>query len=95
MREILPPKALVLTWLGLLACLAATLSFAFVPAGNVNLVVALTISVVKTTLVLVWFIKLPESPYLTWAAAAAGLFWLAILFALTSTDYLTRTMVPT
>jgi cytochrome c oxidase subunit 4 len=95
MRKILPPRALILTWLGLLACVAATLGFAFVPAGAFNTVVALTISTVKTAMVLVWFIKLPQSPHLTWAAAAAGLFWLAILFALTGTDYLTRVVVPT
>jgi len=95
MREILPPKALILTWLALLACVAATLGFAYVPAGAFNTVVALLISTAKTAMVLVWFIKLPQSPHLTWAAAATGLFWLAILFALTGTDYLTRVVVPT
>lgn len=89
-----PPRTLVLTWMGLVACLAFTLGFAFVPAGAGNLVVALSISLLKAALVVVWFIKLPGEPRLNWVAAAAGLFWLAILFALTSVDYATRVNAP-
>lgn len=86
-----PPLPLLLTWAALLALLAATLALAYVPMpGPMNVVVALGISVAKTLLVLALFMKLFRAPALTRAAAAAGLFWLAVLFALSATDYLTR-----
>jgi caa(3)-type oxidase subunit IV len=90
MRDVLPPRSLVLTWLALLALVTLTLSLSFVPLGSFNVVVALTISVVKTVLVLIVFMKLRETLPITRVAAAAGLFWLAILFTLTATDYFTR-----
>lgn len=86
-----PPLPLLLTWAVLLALLAATLGLAYVPMpGPMNTVVALGISVAKALLVLALFMKLFRAPALTRAAAAAGLFWLAVLFALSATDYLTR-----
>jgi cytochrome c oxidase subunit 4 len=94
MKEILPSRALVLTWVALLALVGSTLGLAFVPLGTFNLVVALTIATAKTILVLIVFMKVARSSHLTWAFAGAGLFWLAILFTLASTDYLTRVVVP-
>ena len=86
-----PPLPLLLTWAALLALLAATLGLAYVPMpGPMNVIVALGLSVAKALLVLALFMKLFRAPALTRAAAAAGLFWLAVLFALSATDYLTR-----
>lgn len=86
-----PPLPLLLTWAALLALLAATLGLAYVPLpAPMNILVALGISVAKALLVLALFMKLCRAPALTRAAAAAGLFWLAVLFALSATDYLTR-----
>lgn len=95
MRHALPPLGLLLTWLALLALVAATLGLAYVPMGPFNVVVALVISAIKTALVVVVFMKLFRAAVLTRVAAAAGLFWLAFLFALSGTDYLTRNDVPT
>jgi cytochrome c oxidase subunit 4 len=95
MRDVLPPLSLVLTWIALLLLVATTLTLAYVPLGSFNIVVAMAVSVTKTALVVILFMKLPRSSPLTWAAAGTGLFWLAILFALASTDYLTRLVVPT
>jgi hypothetical protein len=52
-------------------------------------------SSLKTLLVVVIFMKLLASGHLVRFTAAAGLFWLALLFALGATDYLTRTTAPT
>jgi cytochrome c oxidase subunit 4 len=95
MRDYLPPLSLVLTWAGLLALLAATLVLAYVPMGSLNLVGGLAISVLKTLLVVVLFMKLWDSGHLVRFTAGVGLFWLALLFALSATDYLTRTTAPT
>ncbi|WP_448206938.1 cytochrome C oxidase subunit IV family protein [Azospirillum sp. sgz302134] len=89
-----PPRSLVLTWLGLLALLGLTLGLAYVPMGTFNIVVALCVSAAKAALVVTIFMKLFRGPVLTRVAAGAGLFWLAILFSLAATDYLTRRDVP-
>jgi cytochrome c oxidase subunit 4 len=94
MNEILPPRALVLTWVCLLGLLMATLVLAYVPMGPFNLVTGLVISTIKTVLVAVLFMKLLRGPLMIRVAAAAGLFWLSFLFVLSATDYLTRETVP-
>ncbi len=55
-----------------------------------NTVVALTIAVIKATLVVLYFMHVRYSSRLTWVIVAAGLFWLGILFVLTMSDYSTR-----
>ena len=55
-----------------------------------NTVVALTIAVVKATLVVLYFMHVRYSSRLIWVVVVAGFFWLGIMFALTMTDYLSR-----
>ncbi|HEV7860639.1 MAG TPA: cytochrome C oxidase subunit IV family protein [Pyrinomonadaceae bacterium] len=58
--------------------------------ANLNTVVALTIAVVKATLVVLYFMHVRYSSRLTWVIVASGIFWLAILFILTLSDYGSR-----
>jgi cytochrome c oxidase subunit 4 len=55
-----------------------------------NTVVALTIAVIKATLVVLFFMHVRYSSRLTWVIVVAGIFWLGIMFALTVSDYMTR-----
>ena len=55
-----------------------------------NTVLALTIAVIKATLVVLYFMHVRYSSRLIHVIVAAGLFWLAIMFVLTISDYLTR-----
>ena len=55
-----------------------------------NTVIALTIAVIKATLVVLYFMHVRYSSRLIWVIVASALFWLAILFALTFSDYWTR-----
>ena len=89
-----PLLHLALAWIGLVLLLALTLGMAFVPLGQANIAVALAIGTAKAVIVLLVFMKLARSPPLTWIFAGAGLFWLALLFGLTFTDYATRTGFP-
>jgi cytochrome c oxidase subunit IV len=57
---------------------------------RLNTVVALTIATIKATLVVLYFMHVRYSMRLVWVIVASALFWLAILFALTFSDYLTR-----
>ncbi len=75
-----------LVWLALLVLLALTFGAAHLPLGGFNVVVGLAIAGIKVTLVVVIFMGLGRSASLIRLAAAAGIFWLAILFTLTLTD---------
>jgi cytochrome c oxidase subunit 4 len=55
-----------------------------------NIVVAMTIAVVKATAVVLIFMHVRWSSKLTQVIIIAGLFWLAILLILTMADYLVR-----
>ena len=59
--------------------------------GPLNAVVALTIAVIKATLVVLYFMHVRYSSRLIWLVIAAALLWLAIMFAITFSDYWTRT----
>jgi len=58
--------------------------------GPLNVVIALTIAVIKATLVVLYFMHVRYSSRLIWLIFASALFWMGILFALTFSDYLTR-----
>lgn len=62
--------------------------------GPLNAVVALTIACVKAGLVVLYFMHLRYSARLTWVVFLGALFWLAIMFALTFSDYSTRDWLP-
>ena len=62
--------------------------------GQLNVIIALTIAVVKATLVVLYFMHVRYSSKLTWVFVCAGIIWLIILFAFTLSDYLTRGWVP-
>jgi cytochrome c oxidase subunit 4 len=55
-----------------------------------NTLVALLIAFTKMTFVMLFFMHVYWSPKLIWLAAVASFFWLAIMFAYTMQDYLTR-----
>jgi cytochrome c oxidase subunit IV len=67
-----------------------TYRVAFIDLGPFNVVVALAIAVCKMILVALYFMHLRYSTQLTWVVAGGGALWLAILIALTLSDYLTR-----
>ena len=57
---------------------------------QLNTIVALTIAVTKATFVVLYFMHVRYSTRLVWVIVASALFWMAILFALTLSDYWTR-----
>jgi cytochrome c oxidase subunit 4 len=63
--------------------------------SGANTVVALTIAVIKATLVVLYFMHVRYSTRLTWVIVIAGFFWLAIMFGLTMADYMSRTELRT
>jgi cytochrome c oxidase subunit IV len=61
---------------------------------RLNTIIALTIASIKATLVVLYFMHVRYSSRLVWVIVTSALFWLAILFALTLSDYWTREWLP-
>jgi cytochrome c oxidase subunit IV len=78
----------------LMVLTAVTVWVATFDLGRWNAIVALSIAVLKATLVVLYFMHVRYSSKLTWVFIFAGVIWLIILFAFTLSDYLTRGWVP-
>lgn len=91
-EHIVQPRVYIMIFLALLIGTGLTVAAAFYDfPGPLNAVVALTIAVLKATLVVLFFMHVRYSSRLVWLVIGAALFWLAIMFALTISDYWTRT----
>jgi len=71
----------------LLGLLCATIGAAYLDMGTA---VALLIAVGKALLIMLYFMHMRYSKRLTWVFAGAAFLWLAILIALSMSDFLTR-----
>lgn len=90
-EHIVSLKVYVSIFLALLAGTALTVYAGLMDfPGQLNVIIALTIAVVKATLVVLYFMHVRYSSRLIWVVFTSALFWLAILFALTFSDYWTR-----
>jgi cytochrome c oxidase subunit IV len=88
--HVVPVWVYATVFLALLALTATTIYVAFVDLGPLNNVVALTIAMVKTLLVMLFFMNVRHSTRLTALSIAAGFFWLLILIGITMADYASR-----
>ncbi len=92
--HILPVRVYVTVFAALLALLAGTIMAVYVNLGGFNTVVSLTIAVAKARLVILFCMHVRFSGRLVWIYVGVGFFWLAILLALSMSDFLTRARVP-
>jgi cytochrome c oxidase subunit 4 len=86
----MPPRRIAIAWLILLAFLGGNIVLAYAGLGIAAPAIHVAVAVAMAALVLVVFMELDRGASLFWVFAGAGFFWLAILFALTAADYLTR-----
>jgi cytochrome c oxidase subunit IV len=85
------PKPMYYAIFGSLMVLTAlTVAIAFVDLGALNFPVALSIAILKATLVILFFMHVKYSSSLTKLICGGAFFFLLILFSLTMTDYLSR-----
>jgi cytochrome c oxidase subunit 4 len=89
-EHIVPPKVYIGIFLSLMVLTAATVAAAYVNLGALNIVVALAIATLKATLVVLYFMHARYSPKRTQLVIISAVFWLAIMLALTLSDYGTR-----
>jgi cytochrome c oxidase subunit 4 len=71
-----------------------TVGVAYLDLEPLNNIVALSIAITKTVLVILYFMHVRYSSHLTWVFIGAGFFWLLILLAFTLSDVFTRGWLP-
>ncbi len=74
----------------LFVLLGITIVVARMDLGAFNVAAALAIAVIKAVLVVLFFMHVKYSSKLVALFAVGGVFWLAILFMFTLSDFLTR-----
>lgn len=94
-EHIVPIRVYIVIFLALMVGTAVTVWAGLQDfPGPLNVIVAMTIAVIKATLVVLYFMHVRYSSRLIWVVFASALFWLGILFALTFSDYWTRSWLP-
>ena len=89
-----PPLSSTFTTFAVLLVLAAlALGVGFSDLGPLKVVASLAVTAVQASVLAVFFMDLRQADKLTWLCAGAAVFWVAILFTFTITDYVTRHIV--
>ena len=83
-------KTYYLVFGALLVLTLITTGVAFVDLGLLNTPLALSIAVLKASLVMIYFMHLRHSTFLARVFAGAGFLWLLHFIIFTLSDYLTR-----
>jgi cytochrome c oxidase subunit 4 len=89
-EHIVSPKIYGVIFATLMVGTALTVWAAFQNFGAFNIVIALGIASIKATLVVLFFMHARYSPRRTQLVVICAVFWLAIMLALTLSDYSTR-----
>jgi cytochrome c oxidase subunit 4 len=93
-HHIAPVKTYLVVFATLMALLLLTVLAAMLNLGHLNFVIALTIAVIKASVVILYFMHVRWSSALTWVFAGAAVLWLGIMLTLTASDYVTRGSSP-
>lgn len=89
-HHVIEPKTYYTVFAALLVLLVLTVAAAQIPNPLVNIVVAITIAVVKAALIVLYFMHVRYSNSLVQLFVVAGFAWLMLLIALTLSDFSTR-----
>jgi len=92
--HIVSVKSYVTVFVLLLIFTGLTVLVASFDLGRLNTIVALTIAIIKASLVVLFFMHVYYSSKLTKVVVFASIFWLGIMITLTLSDYLTRAHIP-
>jgi caa(3)-type oxidase subunit IV len=93
-HQVVSVKTYATVFAVLSALTITTVAVSKLDLGEFNFIAAMTIAVIKGTLVAAFFMDLRRATSLTMLIAAAGLFWLTILLALILSDYGIRGGLP-
>jgi cytochrome c oxidase subunit 4 len=87
-------RTYILIWAALIVLTFTTVFVGEIELGEWNIVVAITIAIIKALLVVLFFMHIKDSSNLTRLFVVAGFFWMIILFALLLGDYGSRGWLP-
>lgn len=90
MSHISPTSTYYTVFGALMVLTAVTVAVAFTDLGILNFPIAISIAIVKATLVVLFFMHVKYSSRLTKMFVGTAIFFLVILLGLTLTDYLSR-----
>jgi cytochrome c oxidase subunit 4 len=88
--HVVPARLYLAVFAALLVLTAVTTAVAFVDLGRLNVVIMLTIAMVKATLVVLYFMHVRWSDHLTWLVVGAAVAWLLLLVVLVTGDLAIR-----
>ena len=95
MAEVVPRRVYYSVYVILLGLLLLTWALSSLHMGHhLSVIVALTIAISKAVLVVLFFMHVRYSRWLTWVFVGAGIAWMGHILILTMSDYLTRGTVP-
>ena len=89
-HHVVPLGVYFAVFVALLVLTGVTTAIAFIDLGRFNVAVALTIAIIKATLVLLFFMHLRYSSRLAVMMVLIALFWLGTLVVLTMSDFVSR-----
>ena len=89
-HHVVPLSVYFMVYAALLVLLVVTYLVSKIELGPFNIVVAMTIAVIKMVLIVLFFMHIRWSSLMVRYFAGAALFWLGILFVLTLNDYFSR-----
>jgi cytochrome c oxidase subunit 4 len=94
MADVVPPHIYYRVYGLLLAATVLTFGVSRLHLGSpLGAIVALTIAMAKALLVVLFFMHVRYSSWLTWIFVGAGVAWMGHILILTMSDYLTRGIV--
>ena len=93
-QQVVPVKVYATVFAALLALTITTVAVSKFELGEYNFIAAMTIAVIKATLVIMFFMDVRRASSLTKVFVGAGLFWMAILLVFLLSDYLSRGWLP-
>ena len=89
-HQVVSVKTYSAVFIALIALTITTVAISKLELGEYNFVVAMTIAVIKGTLVVAFFMDVRRASSMTKLFVAAGFFWMAILLVFVLSDYFSR-----
>ncbi len=93
-HQVVPVKTYAAVFAALLVLTVTTVAVSKLELGEYNFICAMTIAVIKGTLVVTFFMDVRRSSSMTKLFVFAGFFWMAILLVFVLSDYLSRGWLP-
>jgi cytochrome c oxidase subunit IV len=93
-HQVVPVKTYAAVFIALIVLTITTVAVSKIELGEYNFIAAMTIAVIKASLVVWFFMDIRRSSSMTRLFVCAGFFWMAILLVFVLSDYLSRGWLP-